>query len=241
MAEVSSVASQSCLLCKSRASGILADLDEASLKEIEQMRQARVYPAGAVVFGEGDPPEGIYCIRSGCLKLSLPTPHGAAVIVKIATAGGVVGVAAVLSSKVRNLTAETLEQSQLGFIHKQDLLSLLRRNADLSLALARGLADELYEVYQAAGNIALRRSDERLAHLLLRLCQSHGEATPEGIRLRTSLSQEELAEMIGASRRSLVRSLAKLRSLGIVECHRRTVIVRDRDALEKALLSGNLF
>jgi len=162
-------------------------------------------------------------------------------MVGIALAGDVLGVRSLLSGRPHDLTAESLERAELKFIRKDDLLNFLSRNGDVSLRLAQKLSEELYEAYRGVRDMALKRSYERLVELLLRFCQTHGEATPDGIRLRMDLSQEELAEMIGASRRSLTRALTRLKHLGVIECRRRSIIVCDKVALENTVPLENLF
>ena len=151
------------------------------------------------------------------------------------------GVRALLSRKPHDLTTETLEMTQLCFIRKDDFLGFLSRNEDVSLRLAQKLSNELYGAYQLVSDVALKQSYKRLTELLLRLCQSHGDLRPDCIRLKMNLSQEELADMIGVSRRTLARALAKLKYLGIIECQRRLIIIRDRVALEESLSSEILF
>lgn len=233
-------ADQSCLACISRAGGIFRDLDDARLIQLQQVQQIRTCPAGTVIFAVGEPPQGTYCICSGRVKLSTSISTGQTAIVDIAAPGDILGVRALLSGKPHALTAEALEETRFGFIRKDDLLGFLSRNADVSLRLAQRLAAQLYEAYQEIRDARLKRSDERLAELLLRLSQTYGEATPEGIRLKIKLSQEELAEMMGTSRRNLSRLLTKLKCLGAIETQRRTLIIRDRAALEKRLSPGNL-
>jgi CRP/FNR family transcriptional regulator len=231
---------QSCLVCISRAGGIFRDLDQARLIQLQQIRQIKTRPAGTVIFAEGDLPQGIYCICSGYVKLSISTSAGQTAIVDVAGPGDILGLRALLSGKPHALTAEALEEARFGFIQKDGFLDFLSRNVDVSLRLAQKLAAQLYQAYQEMSDIGLKRSDERLVELLLRLSQSYGEETPEGIQLRIKLSQEELAEMIGTSRRNLSRSLTKLKRLGIIATHRRALIILDNAALEKRPPLGNL-
>ncbi|MBI2485912.1 MAG: Crp/Fnr family transcriptional regulator [Deltaproteobacteria bacterium] len=205
------------------------------------MQQRGIYPGGAILFTEDEQPRGVYCICSGRVKLSIISSNGRAVIVKITTAGDIIGSKALLSGKPHSLIAETLEPSQISLINKDDFLSFLSKNGDVSLRLAQKLSNELYEAYQGVGNVALKQSYERLIELLLRLCQSHGEPTPDGIILRINLTQQELAETAGMSRRTLTRLLTKLKELQIIECRGRLIIIRDKVALEKILPSENLF
>jgi CRP/FNR family transcriptional regulator len=205
------------------------------------MQQRSVYAKGSVVFTEGDQPQGVYIVCSGQVKLSIYSSDGRAVIVGIAAAGDVLGVKALLSGKPHNLTAETIEMTQLCFIKEGDFLGFLRRNGGVGLRLAQRLSNELYEAYLEVRDVALKQSYQRLAELLLRLGQSCGELTPRGTRLKINLSQEELAEMIGTSRRTLTRALTKLRHLGLIEYRHHSIMVLNMIALGNILVSKDLF
>lgn len=231
----------SCLVCSSRTGSIFCNLDPPRLIELDRMRQTSIYPGGVIVFLEGDQPQGVHCVCSGRVKLSTCSPEGRTLIVGIAATGDVLGVRALLSGRQHDLTAQTLEPTQLSFIRKENFLEFLSRNGDVSLRLAQKLSDELYDAYREVRGVALKQSCERLVELLLRFCQTQGEPISDGIRLRINLSQEELAEMIGTSRRTLTRALTKLRDQRIIECRRRSIIVRDKAALENSLPSETLF
>jgi CRP-like cAMP-binding protein len=232
---------QSCVDCRSRSNCIFSNLDYSHLVELNRIQQRIVCADGSVIFTKGDQPQGIYCVCSGRVKLSIYSSDGRAVIVGIATAEDVIGSKGLLSRKPHILTAEAIEMTQLLFIKKDDILNFLRRNGDVGLRLAEKLGNELYGAYQELGDVALKQSYQRLAELLLRLCQSHGEPTSRGTRLKINLSQEELAEMIGASRRTLTRALTKLRQLGLVEYRHHSIIILNIIALGNILLSKDLF
>lgn len=233
--------SPSCLTCHARAGSMFSGLEPPDVTDLDRMRQVSIYPSGAIVFIEGEEPRGVYCVCAGRVKLSTGSSDGRTVIVGVATVGDVLGIRALLSGKPHDLMAETLEPTQLSFIKRDDFLGFLSRHGNVSLRLAQRLSDELYEAYRGIRDVALKRSCDRLAELLLRLCETHGEPVAEGIKLRINLSQEELAEMIGSTRRTLTRALTKLRQLGIVESRRRAMIIRDRAALEHSLSSERLF
>jgi len=232
---------QSCSVCHSRSNCIFCDLDHSRLRELDRMQQRSVYTGGVVIFTQGDQPQGVYFVCSGRVKLSIYSSDGKAVIVRIATIGDVLGAKALLSGKPHNLTAETLELTQLCFIKKNDFINFLRGNGKVGLRLAQKLSNELYEAYRGVGDISLKHSHERLKELLLRFCKNHGKPTPDGIKLEINLSQEELAEMISVSRRTLTRVLMELKSLGIIRCGYRSIIVCDRVVLENSVPEVSLF
>ena len=225
-----------CFACSSKPGSIFCDLDPNCLKELDQLRQTSMYPAGATVFLEADQPRAVYCVGAGRVKLSRSSPDGRAVVVGIATKGDVLGVRPLLLGERHDITAETLEESRLCFVPKNVFLGFLKRNGDVSLRLAQRLSVELGEAYRQVCGVVFKPTPERLAELLLSLCQTQGEPVPEGIGLKTHMCQDELAERVGASRRSLNRALGILRSQGLIECRRRFIIVRDFAALQNWLI-----
>lgn len=226
-----------CFACSCRPGSIFSDLDAASLMELDQLRQTSNYPIGAPVFLEGEQPDAVYCVGAGRVKLSRNSPDGRAVALGLATSGEVLGVRPLLLGLPHDVTAETLDETRLCFIPKADFLAFLSRNRSVSLRLAQKLSAELGEVYQQVFSVAVKPTAERLAELLLALCQTHGQLVPDGISLATNMCQDELAELLGVSRRSLVRALAALKHRGAIECRRRIIIVRDRAVLTKSVSS----
>ena len=203
--------------------------------EFEGMLQRSVYPKGVVLFLKGEEPRGIYCICSGRVKLSAHSPDGKSLVAGYPSAGSIIGIRAVLSGQPHDFTARTVEESQLSFMDRGDFLGFLRRNGNVSLRLAESLGEELSRVYGDLRNAALAGSGERLASLLLRLCDDFGEPTPEGIVIKLGVSQEEMAEMAGMSRRTLTRALDKLRKMELIKCRRRITVVRDKTALQNLI------
>ncbi|MCL4244434.1 MAG: Crp/Fnr family transcriptional regulator [Candidatus Dadabacteria bacterium] len=224
-----------CTTCSLRAGTIFSGLDDEGALQLENMLRRVVYPEGFVLFMKGEKPRGVYCVCGGRVKLYLHSTDGRTAVLGYASPGSVIGVRAILSGKPHDFTAKTDEESRLSFIDKDDFMTLLRKNGGVCLRLAETLGEELSKAYEGFGNVALATSEERLASLLLRLCDEFGEPSPEGIVIKPGLSQEEMADMAGMSRRTLSRALRSFRRMKLVECGRRITVVRNRSALEKLL------
>jgi len=222
-----------CSACGVRAGGVFGGLDPTSLVELERLRHAVIHPSGTVLFEEGDSARAIYCLCSGRVKLSSSSEEGRAVILGIAVPGDVLGIGPLLLGTRHDMTAETLERVHLCMFPRVPFLSFLECDPRMGLALARRLSGELSAAYRQVRGAVLKQSSERLAEVLLALCETHGRPVPEGICVRLNLSQEELAALIGVSRRSLNRGLAKLRGDGIIESRGRSILVRNCDALRR--------
>ena len=82
---------ESCITCKLRTDRIFCDLPAGALQAFESIKYATAYPQGAVLFVEGQNPRGIFVLCKGSVKLSINSPSGRTVIVKLAEAGEVLG------------------------------------------------------------------------------------------------------------------------------------------------------
>lgn len=224
-----------CFACSCQPGSIFGDLDATTLMELDRRRQPSIYPAGATIFFQDDQPHAVYCVGTGRVKLSRCSDDGRVVVLSTATTGAVLGVRALLLGSPHDLTAETLEETRLCFIPKEDFLAFLSQNGAVAVKLAQKLSAELDQAYRQASGAALMSTTERVMELILSLCRTHGRPGPGGIGLPTNMCQNELAEFLGVSRRSFSRALATLRERGLIECGRRFIVVRDSAALTTSL------
>jgi len=224
---------ENCLLCKLRHSGFFCDLPKGSLDELEKVKYASAYPQGAVLFVEGQAPRGVYIVCSGRVKLSTTSREGKTLILRIAQAGQVLGLNATVSGKPYELTGETLQPCQLDFIRRDDFLRFLEHHGDACLNAAQHLSQNCQNAYEMIRSLGLSHSvGEKLARLLLEWA-SGGETTKEGIRIKVSLTHEEIAQLIGTSRETVTRVLSEFREKKFAQLRGSTLLIMNRPGLEK--------
>jgi CRP/FNR family transcriptional regulator len=226
---------EDCLLCKLRQSGYFCNLPPASLQELDKVKYASAYPQGAVLFVEGQAPRGVYMICGGRVKLSTTSRDGKTLILRIAQAGEVLGLHATVSGKPYELTAEALQPCQLDFIRRDDFLRFLQNHADACLNAAQHLSKNCQSAYEMIRSLGLSHSvAEKLARLLLEW-SSDGDATKEGIRIKVSLTHEEIAQLIGTSRETVTRVLGEFRQKKLAQLRGSTLVILDKPALERMI------
>ena len=225
--------SENCVLCKMRHSGYFCEMPPASLEELDKVKYASAYPQGAVLFVEGQAPRGVYMICSGRVKLSATSRDGKTLILRIAEPGEVLGLHATVSGKPYELTAEALQPCQLDFIRRDDFLCLLQHHADACLNAAQHLSKNCQSAYEMIRSLGLSHSvSEKLARLLLEW-SSDGDETKEGIRIKVSLTHEEIAQLIGTSRETVTRVLGEFRQKKLAQLRGSTLLILDKPALER--------
>jgi len=225
---------ESCLTCKLRAERIFCDLPASALQTFDNIKYATAYPQGAVLFVEGQLPRGIFVLCKGSVKLSINSPNGRTMIVKLVEPGEVLGLSATISGKPYNLTAETIDPCQVNFVKRDDFLRFLKDDVEACFKVAEQLSDKYYNACEEVRSLGLSHSAaEKLAKLLLEWSSKNGESAKEEPRLKLRLTQEEIAQMIGTSRETVARLFAQMKKRQIVQSKGSILVIRNTAALHK--------
>lgn len=199
----------------------------------DRLSQKQIYPKGSALLAEGQAPRGVFVLCAGRAKLSFTSAQGKKLIVRIAGPGDVLGLHATLAGHPYEATAETLSPSRVDFISRENLFLLLDRNKLSGLSLAVAISNEFTEFIEHARLLLLSDSaTERLAKLLLRLGEEFGERTTTGIRLQTSLTHEEIAQMIGSSRETVTRVLGEFKRKRIISFSDSAIVLHNLTDLD---------
>jgi len=198
----------------------------------DRLSHRKVFPKGSVLLVEGQAARGVYVLCAGRAKLSITSTEGKTLIVRIARPGDLLGIHATLAGHPYEATAETLAPCQVDFISRTDLLALLDRQKSSGLGLTIAISKDFTEFIENACVLLLSVSAaEKVARLLLRLGDEFGEHTSTGIRLQTLLTHEEIAQVIGASRETVTRSLNMLKRRHVIRAKNGDLMIRNRAAL----------
>jgi len=225
---------ESCLTCKLRADRIFCDLPASALQTLENIKYATAYPQGAVLFVEGQMPRGIYVLCKGTVKLSINSPNGRTMIVKLAEPGDVLGLSATISGKPYEVTAETIDPCQVNFVKRDDFLHFLKDDVEACIKVAEQLSEKYHNACEEVRSLGLSRSAaEKLAKLLLEWSCKNGESAKSEPRLKLRLTHEEIAQMIGTSRETVTRLFAEMKRRQIVQAKGSTLVIRDATALRE--------
>ena len=222
-----------CSDCTVRAERLFCNMTDASVAAMDGIKFTGVYPKGSLLFVEGEQPRGVFILCSGRAKLTTSSSEGKMLIVKIAEPGEVLGASATILGKPYEVSAETLEPSQLNFIKREDFLRFLSANAEVCMHTAQQLSEKYHSAQREIRSLGLAQTTgEKLAKLMLNWCESEGESTPKGIRLKVLLTHEEIAQMIGTTRETVTRLLSDLKRRKVIDVKGSTVVVLQKDELQ---------
>ena len=226
----------SCVVCKLKTERFFCNLPKASLQAFDAIKYAAAYPAGAMLFSEGQFPRGIYLLCKGKVKLSITAADGKTLILKISEPGEILGLHATVSGAPYEMTAETLHPCQVNFIKRDDFLKFLQEHGDACLSAAQQLSASCQSAYEQIRALGLSHSArEKLARVLLEWAQN-GEETKDGLRVKLAMTHEEIAQMIGTSRETVTRILAEFRTKQLAQIKGSNLLIRNKPALERMVI-----
>ena len=228
---------ENCLTCKWRSDRFFCNLDQTALKAFDDLAFTNVYPEGAVLFAEAQPPRGIFLICRGSAKLSISAGDGKTLITHIAQQGEVLGIASAFTGNPYKSTAETLEPTQVNFVRREDFLRFVQQYQDSCVKAAKQLSQECEADADHIRALGLSHSAaEKLAHLILSWCMQRGKDTDTGTRIQLLMTHEDISQLIGTSRETVTRLLKEFRDKKIIAIRGSALTVLNKPALEALVL-----
>jgi len=230
--------SADCSSCHLRPSTFFCALSQESLKVLNQIKHAAVFPAGAAIFVEGQAARGVFLLCHGQVKLSITSREGKTFILRIAKPGEVLGLHAVVTGKPYTVVAETMQASKLAFVHAQDFLTFLKTHGEACLQAAQHVSRECQDAYNVVRSIGLSRSvHARVAKFLLesvidRAATNGEERSPLG------LTHQDIAELTGTTRETVTRILSELKKHEVVELKGSILTIHNKAALERLVTAA---
>ena len=228
---------ESCLTCPHREERLFCNLPEPAVRALATITSSAAYPKGATLFVEGQPARGVFILCSGRVKLSTSSADGKTLILRIAEPGEVLGLPATVTGTCYELTADVIEPAQANFIARNDFLSFLKDNGEAALRVAQQLGETYHSAISEMRTIGLSHSaGEKLARFLLEWAANYPEEKGQ-IRIKLTLTHEEIAQMIGSSRETVTRLLADFRKKQFLQVVGSTLVIKNKTALESIVSS----
>ncbi len=226
-----------CLSCPSRGEHIFCNLSVQAGQRLNEIKSTAVYPKGAMLFIEGQMPRGVFVLCSGKVKLSTTSREGKTIITKVADAGDVLGLNAVVSNVPYEVTAEMMEPGQANFIPRDSLHLLLRDFPEAAMRVAQQLSRNYFTAYDEIRTLGLAASpSEKFAKLLLSWSTKNTQSDGSS-QVKLTLTHEEIAEIIGTTRETVSRLFSEFKKKQLMQSKGATLVIRSRIALEKIVQS----
>ncbi|MEM6533874.1 MAG: Crp/Fnr family transcriptional regulator [Myxococcota bacterium] len=222
----------SCPTCKTRTTCEWCELDDDGLSLLDSSKVTNIYRPGQMIFYEGNPCLGVYCIQEGTIALRKTNRNGSSVILRVVEAGATLGYRAYFAGSEYHASAEVLSAARVCFIDRDTLSVLLGGNPRVGMRFLSHLATDLGQAEGERFQLATLSVRPRLAQLLLSLKERHATVDDNGnIVFDLPFSRRELAEHLGARPETVARTIKKMHNDSVAQFDGRRVHVSDLDRL----------
>lgn len=208
-------------------------LDEEQQHSLRAKMGQTTLRRGEVLFEEGDPGNRLYIITEGKVKLGHTSSDGRENLLAVLGPGEIIGELTLFDPGPRSTTATAVSPVTLLHLDHADLVVILDTNPTMSKHMLRALARRLRRTNESLADLVFSDVPGRVAKALLDLADRFGSSTDEGVHVPHDLTQEELAQLVGASRETVNKSLADFVSRGWIQLEGRAVTLLDLDRLAR--------
>jgi CRP/FNR family transcriptional regulator, cyclic AMP receptor protein len=208
-----------------RSNSLFGTLSQLDLAELADRFVYRSFPKGAVIYRRGEPGRILYLVDQGAVKLGTSTPDGREAAYAIMGPGEVFGILSFFDPPCRSADASALVRSRALSLAHEQLRPYLERSPPLADAFTNLIATRARDARELASAAVFEDISSRLLDRMLDLARRFGIPVPGGRLVDLPLAQQDLAEMVGASRESVNKALASLARRRIIRCEERRYVV----------------
>ncbi len=188
---------------------------------------------GQVLFNEGERGERLYIITDGKMKLGHTSSDGRESLLAVLGPGELLGELSLFDPGPRTATATALTETSLMGLGHSALRPWLTGRPEVAEALLGALAQRLRRTNEQMADLVFSDVPGRVAKTLLELGEKFGRPLPDGIHVTHDMTQEELAQLVGASRETVNKALADFAARGWIRLESRSVILIDPERLDR--------
>ena len=186
---------------------------------------------GGILFREGDPGDRLYVIEEGKIKLGTASADGRDALLAVIGPGEMIGELSLFDPGPRAATATALTDVVAREVGHDAQLPWLAGRPEVAEALLTALAQRLRRTNEAMSDLVFSDVPGRVAKALLDLGERFGVPVEGGVSVTHDMTQEELAQLVGASRETVNKALADFAARGWIRLESRSVILNDHDRL----------
>lgn len=215
-------------------------LDGKERSELLQLGKRRFIGKNKCVFRAGEPINCVCLVERGYLKIFQPTSDGKDMLLFFRAPGDLLGLRGSLQirpNSVRTYTAQACEDSEILCIPVDTFREYLENHPRMAIEVAATLSRRLDDAYDQYSNLAVTHVAARVARLILYVGRCYGTPVDKGVNLDVPLTQQEIADMVGAARQTVNYILNSLYQDGVITESHKHLRIEDEEALKKIAAS----
>jgi CRP-like cAMP-binding protein len=216
-----------------RKAGLFQGVDPESVEALASEFEVIDAPRGTVLFKEGEPGESLFIVLAGKVKLGRRSADGRENLVAVMGPSDQFGELSLFDPGPRTATATVLTDARIAKLPKAALQKWVQDRPQIAMQLLRVVARRLRRTNTMLADLIFVDVPGRVAKQLLQLAQRFGSLEGAQLRVTHDLTQEELAQLVGASRETVNKALADFASRGWLRLEGKSVVILDRERLAR--------
>ncbi|MFT4079467.1 Crp/Fnr family transcriptional regulator [Rhodomicrobium sp.] len=206
-------------------------LDESDVAELFALSSVQVFAPGAMVFRQGEPNEGIFIILSGKVRVYYVGPSGRELTLAYWSAGNFVGGPHIFGGCLHMWSGIAEQPARVLLVPGDGMRVLIERRPRIAVALVEALEQKGKCFSSLIQMLGTRSAAARLAQLLLLMAELGGQRIGDTVIIDRTLTQDELARMVGATRQWISATLERFREKGYIEVAPDRIVIREEEKL----------
>lgn len=212
---------------------LFAALDDDAGAALRGAMKREHFTRGDVVFDEGDQGDKLYAVIEGKIKIARTAADGRESLQTVVGPGEMFGELSLFDPRPRTAGAVAITDSVLASLAHDALRPWITQHSDVAVQLLQALVQRLRRTNDVMADLVFSDVPSRVAKTLLNLAERFGQSSSEGIHVAHDLTQEELAQLVGASRETVNKALADFSGRGWIRIESRAVVIKDIDGLSR--------
>lgn len=199
-------------------------LDDKELRFLSERAITRKYNAKSQIVSENDDTTSLYIIKKGLLKVTKRNHAGKEVILAVLRSGNYFGEIALIDGGLRSTNVLALTPTELTLLRRKDVLFLLNNNPKLALHIMGVLTSRLRAATNKIESLALMNVYNRIVNLF----NDMAKARDGLLSIDDPFTQQDIADMVGASREMVSRIFTDLVKGGYISIRDKRIVIKKR-------------
>ncbi|MDP9052261.1 MAG: Crp/Fnr family transcriptional regulator [Acidobacteriota bacterium] len=195
----------------------------------------KLFSTGELLFSEGEPCNGLHIISKGRVRIFKTSVGGREQVLAVNKPGESVAELPVFDGGPYPATAVAIEDTEMAFISRRDFHAHCMEHPEIALKMLAVAGVRLRRLVGIVEELSFTTIRQRLVAVLIKLAQSEGKITAQGIELQLPSSHQDLANQLGTVRELISRNLMRLQAEGLLDVDARQIVVKDMKSLAALL------
>jgi len=213
-------------------------LAESEIVNIEPYMREYKFKKNQYLFWEGDAARMLYVIRSGRVRILRITAAGKAMVLEVMSPGQICGGHALFSETHRN-SAQAVDPTVAYGLSRDDYDLLVTKYPPIAKGIIKFLGQKLMDAHDVIISLVSSKVENRIASLIVRLCENHGTLTKDGIMINIRLTRQDIADVVGATVETTIRTISKFQKKGLLSTVSGRLYIKDLEAFKKMVQGGH--